>query len=101
MKAAGDAGGTPLAPAAEFCALPHEVRFRVTAPSPPALGDTVRLARGTPPTLLNGSGVIGVLQDRAADAMNGCLALDWEMAGTIISVDEDSVQGVARIAGVR
>lgn len=101
MGAAGAASGGSLAAAWEFCTQTHEISFEIIARTPPAPGETVTLAPGNPPALVNGGGPIGVLGGSDADAMNGCLALDWSMSGTVTSVDLARNKGVATIAGGR
>jgi hypothetical protein len=101
VGAAGAANGGSLAQATEFCARTHQVPFRLTASTPPARGDPVTLAPGDPPLVVNGGAPIGVVRGRIAAAMNGCLRLDWEMVGTVESVDPAKREGVVVVTGVR
>lgn len=101
MSGAGPSDGGSLATAAEFCARTHEVAFEITAKTVPAPGDAVTLTAGDPPALLNGGGYIGVLSGRDAAALNGCLTLDWEMTGSVTSVDPARDKGTATLTGSR
>lgn len=100
VGAAGAANGS-LAQAAEFCARTHEVPFSFVEDLDPSPGDRVDLRLGHPPSLVNGGGQIGTISSSAAEALNGCLELNWRLSGTIKSVDLANRTGRAILVGTR
>jgi hypothetical protein len=101
VGAAGAANGGSLAQAAEFCASPHRVAASLTTRALPGLDESVRLTPGNPPVVVNGGGPIGLVKGSSAKALNGCLRLNWQMVGTVDSVDPGRREIVILVAGVQ
>lgn len=101
IGAAGAANGGSLSQVAEFCARDHRVSVGLATSSPPAVGDSVHLERGSPPVVVNGGGAIGTVQDDEASALNGCLLTDWQMVGEVVEVDLPHRRAAIVVSGAR
>lgn len=94
-----EAGGGALATSDEFCSSEHRLAFRLTNGLIPAIGEMVKLRGGDPPQLVGASGPLGVIESRRAAALNNCLAEDWELSGTVLSIDTATGKGIAVVSG--
>ncbi len=93
-----EASGGAVASEDEYCSREHRLAFTITAAVAPATGTQIELTDGDPPRLIGDDGEIGVVDARQA-AIRNCLQSDWEMAGTIATVNPYVGKGVAIVRG--
>jgi hypothetical protein len=86
--------------AVKFCARTHHVEFHGVDGKTPHQGQVVELEPGQPPRLVAGRSIIGEVRGDIGSALNGCLNLNYSLAGTVDSFDAESRVGRATLLGV-
>ena len=94
-----EASGGALATSEEFCAREHRLAFRLTNGLTPTTGEGVSLQAGEPLQLIGAQGVLGVIESKRAAALNHCLGEEWQLSGTVLSIDAATGKGIALVSG--
>lgn len=100
-RSALGASGSSAGKEVDFCSLSQSIPFTVDADEALTQGTRVRLAVGSPPSVLVDNRRIGVVEGPAAMVMQGCLEAGYEMAGTVQKFDPSARSGIARVRGQR
>lgn len=94
-----EASGGALATSEEFCAREHRLPFRLTNGLTPTTGEGVSLQAGEPLQLIGAQGLLGVIESKRAAALNNCLGEEWQLSGTVLSIDAATGKGIALVSG--
>lgn len=94
-----EAGGGALATSEEFCTREHRLAFHLTNGLIPTTGEGVSLRAGEPLQLIGAQGLLGVIESKRAAALNNCLGEEWQLSGTVLSIDAASGKGIAVVSG--
>lgn len=94
-----EASGGALATSEEFCAREHRLAFSLTNGLTPITGETVSLQAGEPLQLIGAQGLLGVIESKRAAALNNCLGKEWQLSGTVLSIDAATGKGIALVSG--
>lgn len=85
----------------DFCQRPGDVRFLPLEGVDVAVGMTVRvISAADPMPVMNGTGLIGVVDPTVAVALRACLAIGFLFEGQVSSVDPDESIGTIALSGL-
>lgn len=95
--AAADDGGKQVSP----CAQPRSVVICVDPGATIAVGDSVTIVAGRPPSVRIGTHRVGDVEQTDASDLEGCIKLGYRFSGTTTDVDARLNAAVALIRGLK